>query len=153
MLGLFDTPQLPGAGQSSNTDGELLSAAKQRDTVGTAKPIRGFIPATKSDVEKSRAELKQRREQSQNFRQLLAINLAWQEVDHKDTKALTNWRSATVRNLMRKNLVVARGVAKQQVLNAQFHQKVNQLQESTSQRIDDLQQRKQRARERVRQPG
>ena len=153
MFGMFQGNQLPAGGTTANTDSELQSAASLRDTVGTAKPIRGFIPATKADVEQERAGLKQRREQSTCFRQLLAINLAWQDSDLKDTKALTSWRATTTRNLMRKNLIVARGVARQEVLGAQFQKNVRQLQESTSEKINDLQNRKQQAKSRVRQPA
>jgi len=153
MFGMFEsTNQLPG-GNTANTDGELQSAASQRDTVGTAKAIRGFIPASKSEVEADRNALKQRREQSTCFRQLLSINLAWQETDHKDTKALTAWRATTTRNLMRKSLVVARGAAKQEVLGAQFQSKVKQLQETTKDKIDNLKTRKEQAKNRVHQPA
>lgn len=153
MLGIFQGNQLPGAGATGNTDSELQSAASQRDTVGTAKPIRGFIPATKAEVEQEKSGLKQRREQSNCFRQLLAINLAWQDSDIKDTKALTAWRATTTRNLMRKNLIVARGAARQEVLAAQFQKNVKQLQETTGERINDLQNRKNQAKSRVRQPA
>lgn len=154
MFGMFEhgQAQLPGS-SSSNTDSDLHAAASQRDTVGTAEAIRGFIPATKAEVEQKKGFLKQRREQSACFRQLLSINLAWQETDLKDTKALTSWRATTTRNLMRKNLVVARGAARQEVLGAQFQAKVKQLQESTTEKVNDLQNRKQQAKSRVRQPA
>jgi hypothetical protein len=153
VAGLFQ-PQLPGGGgeTSQNTDDELLAAAKLKTTVGTAKPIKGFIRATKADVERERDALKQRREQSACFKQLLAINLRWQETDYSDTKALTSWRTATTRNLMRKNLVVARGAARQEILGAQFTQRVKSLQEATTEKINELQQRKDRAKQRVQQP-
>lgn len=153
VAGLFQ-PQLPGTGggTAQNTDGELQNAAQARSTVGTAKPIKGFIPATKQQVERERESLKQRREQSACFKQLLAINLRWQEIDYSDTKALTSWRTATVRNLMRKNLVVARGVARQEILGAQFQNRVKSLQEATQDKVSDLQQRKDQAKQRVKQP-
>lgn len=147
--GLFQNNQLPASGESANTDQAMQQAARRNGTVGTAKPINGFTAATAGDVESEKRGLKQRREQSKFFRQLLAINLQWQEVDVTDTKALTQWRAATLKNLMRKALVVARGVAKQEVLGAQFQQRVGVLREATNQRITDLQQRKQAAKQRV----
>lgn len=147
MFDLFSGNQLPEGNSSGNTDSSLQAAAQRTNTVGTARPINGFIPANKAQVEGERNNLKRRREQSAAFRQLLAINLQWQEVDAKDTKALTSWRVSTYRNLMRKNLIVARGVSRQEVLSANFADRLKTLQESTK---DQVQNRRDRAKERVR---
>lgn len=153
MWGLFqaETKQLPGEG--GNTDAALLAAARRNDTVGTAQPINGFFPATASDVEQAKEGLSQRRQQSQNFRKCLSINLQHQEVDITDTKALTAWRVATDRNIKKKGLLVARGAARQQVLAAQFTNRVQQLQQSTNEQVNSYQSRKQQAKRRVHQPA
>jgi len=150
--GMYGSNRLTGS-TSANTDDALRRAAQRTETVGTASPINGFFPATKSDVEGAKQRLKQRREQSVCFRQLLAINLKHQEVDIVDTKALVSWRTATDRNLKKKGVLLARGAARQEILAARFTQTLKGIQEDTKDKVQQIQSTNARARERVKNRG
>jgi hypothetical protein len=146
VAGLFGSAQSGDHG----TANELMDAAKMTKIVSTAPAVKEYRNISKGEVEQYKERVKQEAEFTRNWNQYLQLNLKHQELDTQRTQDWASWRVATFKHLTQKGLIITKQVAAQQVIGAQAQQASQQIQQSAQERINQLQQTKSAARDRLR---